>query len=216
MIRLESVYKAYRTRKGVRRILTDVCLEFPRGKSVGILGRNGAGKSTLLRLLAGVEKPDRGVIRRTVRISWPLGFSGGFHGSLNAYENVRFICRIYMADIPSVTRFVEEFSELGDYMRMPINTYSAGMKARLAFGLSMAIDFECYLVDEITAVGDAKFQKKCKAMFDERKSRSDLLIVSHSPQTIKDHCDTAAVLHNEKLHYFESLKEAIPFYEKNL
>lgn len=216
MIRLESVYKAYRTTKGVRRILTDVSLEFPRGKSVGILGRNGAGKSTLLRLLSGNEKPNRGTIHRDVRISWPLGFSGGFNGSLNAYENIRFICRIYLADIPSVTRFVEEFSELGDYMRMPISTYSSGMKARLAFGLSMAIDFECYLVDEITAVGDKKFQKKCKLMFNERKSRSDLLIVSHNPKTIKDHCDAAAVLHAEKLHYFDNLKEAIRYYEKNL
>lgn len=215
MIRLESVYKAYRTTKGIRRILTDVSLEFPRGKSVGILGKNGAGKSTLLRLLSGVETPDRGAIHRDVKISWPLGFSGGFHGSLNAYENIRFICRIYMADIPSVTSFVEEFSELGNYMHMPVNTYSSGMRARLAFGLSMAIDFECYLVDEITAVGDAHFQKKCKAMFQERKCRSDILIVSHSPKIIKDHCDAAAVLCEEKLHYFGSLKEAILFYEKN-
>lgn len=215
MIRLERVSKAYRTKNGLRRILTDMSVEFPRHKSVGILGKNGAGKSTLLRLLGGIEAPDSGRVLRLGNISWPLGFGGGFHGSLTGYENLRFACRIYGADIRKVSRFVERFSELGDYMRMPVNTYSSGMKARLAFGLSMAIDFECYLVDEITAVGDVSFQKKCRLLFRERRSRSILIMVSHNPGTIRQHCDIGAVLHQGKLHFYQNLKDAIKFYEKH-
>ncbi|WP_432823815.1 ABC transporter ATP-binding protein, partial [Trichloromonas sp.] len=194
MIELRSLCKRYRTTKGVKTVLDDISLVFPPGRNMGILGRNGAGKSTLLRMISGAELPTSGEVIRTSSVSWLIGFSGGFHGSLTGRENLRFICRIYNADIPRVTAFVEEFSELGDYMEMPVNTYSSGMKAKLAFGLSMAIDFDYYRIDEVTAVGDAVFKKKSKAEFDRRKDRSTLLVVSHSVSTIREHCDAAAVL----------------------
>ncbi len=213
MIELRNICKRYRTTKGVKTVLDDISMTFPPGRNIGILGRNGAGKSTLLRMISGAELPTSGQVIRTSSVSWLIGFSGGFHGSLTGRENLRFICRIYDADIPRVTAFVEEFSELGDYMEMPVNTYSSGMKAKLAFGLSMAIDFDYYLIDEVTAVGDAKFQKKSKAEFDRRKDHSSLLVVSHSSATIRSHCDAAAVLDQGRLTYFDDVEEAISHYE---
>ena len=213
MIELHNICKYYRTPKGVKKVLDDISIVFPPGCNVGILGRNGAGKSTLLRMISGAELPTSGQVIRKASVSWLIGFSGGFHGSLTGRENLRFICRIYDADIERVTAFVEDFSELGEYMQMPVNTYSSGMKSKLAFGLSMAIDFDYYLIDEVTAVGDSTFQKKSKEEFDRRKEHSSLLVVSHSSSTIRSHCDAAAVLDKGKLNYFEDVEQAISFYE---
>ena len=213
MIELNRVCKQYRTTKGVKMVLDDINFIFPPKRNIGILGRNGAGKSTLLRMISGAELPTSGQVVRKSSVSWLIGFSGGFHGSLTGRENLRFICRIYNADIEQVTEFVEDFSELGEYMDMPVNTYSSGMKAKLAFGLSMAIDFDYYLIDELTAVGDSKFQKKSKEEFDRRKERSSLLVVSHNSNTIRSHCDTAAILDKGKLTYFEDIEQAIDYYE---
>ena len=148
-------------------MLDQLSAVFEEGVSVGILGRNGAGKSTLLRILGGAEQPDSGRVIRKGRVSWPIGFSGGFNGSLTGEENARFVARIYDADIDRVIEFAKDFAEIGDYFQMPVRTYSSGMKARLAFGLSMAIDFDTYLVDEVTAVGDATFQERCREAFAE-------------------------------------------------
>ncbi len=213
MIEVRNLCKKYRTTRGVRTVLDDINIVFPRGRNVGILGRNGAGKSTLLRMISGAELPSSGQVIRNASVSWQIGFSGGFHGSLTGRENLRFICRIYAADIPKVTAFVDEFSGLGDYMEMPVNTYSTGMKAKLAFGLSMAIDFDYYLIDEVTAVGDASFKKKSKEEFDRRKDHSSLLVVSHSSSTIRSHCDAAAVLDKGRLTFFDDVEEAIQHYE---
>ncbi|MBN2427399.1 MAG: ABC transporter ATP-binding protein [Deltaproteobacteria bacterium] len=213
MIRLVNLSKRYRAGKGSKTVLDNVSADFPPGRNLGILGRNGAGKSTLLRLIGGAEKPTSGKILREGRVSWPIGFSGGFHGSLTGRENLRFICRIYQADIRRVTRFVDEFAELGAYMEMPVNTYSSGMRAKLAFGLSMAIDFEYYLIDEITAVGDASFKRKSEEEFARRKDRSTLLVVSHNVGTIKNHCDVAAVLENGCLTMFDDVDSAVKYYE---
>ncbi len=213
MIELSNLCKSYRTAKGLRQVLKNVDVKFPHGKNIGILGRNGAGKSTLLRLIGGAELPTSGKVIRKGSISWPIGFSGGFHGSLTGRENPRFICRIYDADIEQVTAFVEEFSELGDYMEMPINSYSSGMRAKLAFGLSMAIDFNYYLIDELTAVGDAWFREKCKQEFERRQDRASLLVVSHNINTIQQHCSTAAVLNDGKLELFDNLEDAVKFYQ---
>jgi len=185
----------------------------PRGRSLAILGKNGAGKSTLLRLLAGVEKPTDGEIDRGVRVSWPLGFAGGFASDVSARDNCIFISRIYGADPAEVIQFVEEFAELGQYFDMPMRTYSSGMKARLAFGMSMAIDFDCYLIDEITAVGDQRFKDKCHNAFEERRETSDVIMISHSVRTIKQYCDTAAILNNGKLVFYEDIDEAIELYK---
>lgn len=214
MIALKDICKYYRTNRGVKRVLENLNVEFHVGCNTGVLGRNGAGKSTLLRLIGGADVPTSGEIIRNASVSWPIGFSGGFHGSLTGRENLRFICRIYNAPIDKVAEFVDEFSDLGQYMEMPVASYSSGMKAKLAFGLSMAIDFDFYLIDETTAVGDATFKRKSKAEFDRRKERSSLIVVSHSPSTIREHCDRAGILENGSFTMFDSVDEAIACYEK--
>lgn len=208
MIDVERVTKAYATHKGPNVVLDHVDLCIPMGTSMGILGMNGAGKSTLLRIMSGVELPDAGRVRRQGRISWPIGFAGGFNGSLSGEENCRFVARIYDEDVDRVVGFTHEFSELGDYFYMPIKTYSSGMKSRLAFGLSMAVDFDAYLVDEVTAVGDARFQKKCREAFAERRGRSSVIMVSHQPSTIRSYCECAAVLRHGRLTVYDSVADA--------
>lgn len=216
MITLERVSKAYRTRIGWHDVLRNISASFPKGRSVGILGRNGAGKSTLLRLIGGVEKPDAGRITRQMRVSWPVGFTGGIHGDLTGRENARFVARIYGADLGYVVRFTEEFAELGEYFDMPIQTYSSGMRARISFGLSMACEFECYLVDEVTAVGDYVFQKKCREIFAERRERASVIMVSHNVNTIKQYCDMAAVLSDGHIELFETVEAAEAAYSGNV
>jgi capsular polysaccharide transport system ATP-binding protein len=212
MIELLNVSKSYKTPKGKKQVLKPSTLTFPQGKNIGLLGVNGAGKSTLLRMIAGSEPPTTGIIKRHVKMSWPLGFSGGFNGSLTGSQNLRFITRIYGGNIKTVTEFVRDFSELGDYLDMPIKSYSSGMKARLAFGLSMAIDFDCYLVDEITGVGDRKFQKKCRDAFKARSEKSSLIMVSHNMPTLREHCDMGAVLSDGELKFYDHVDEAIEKY----
>ena len=212
MIEFRNVTKTYKISAGKNVILDDVSFKFPEKKNIGILGVNGAGKSTLLRLIAGTEYHDKGKIIRTGKYSWPLGFSGSFHGSLTGIENLRFACRIYGADIKSVSEFVEDFAELGDYINEPILTYSSGMRSRLAFGLSMAIDFDVYLIDEIMGVGDQGFQKKCKNAFVEKKETSSIIMVSHNMSTIREYSDTILLLTGEQLEIHDDVEEAIKIY----
>ncbi len=213
MIELQNVYKSYATLAGPNIVLDDVSIAFSERESIGILGRNGAGKSTLLRIVSGVEFPDSGHIRRTGRISWPIGFSGGFSQSLSGEENCRFVARIYGEDVDRVVGATRDFAELGTYFYMPVRTYSSGMRARLAFGLSMAVDFDIYLVDEVTAVGDKGFQEKCRRAFAARQERSSVIIVSHSLPTIRSYCKRCAVLRHGKLELFDTVKEAAAVYE---
>jgi capsular polysaccharide transport system ATP-binding protein len=214
MIQLDRIFKFYRTEGFVKIVLDHVSMVFESGRSYGLLGVNGAGKSTTLRLIAGTELPNAGRIRRTARVSWPLGFSGGFHPLMTGRENVKFVARAYGADCRKTLDFVEDFSELGDYLDVPIKTYSSGMGARLAFGVSMAIEFDCYLIDEITAVGDARFQARCKQAFDQRRKNADLIVVSHSMGTIKDYCDHGAVLVDGQMMMFDSVDGAIEVYNR--
>lgn len=214
MIRFENALKFYKTQQHVKVVLNHVSTVFESGSSYGLLGVNGAGKSTLLRLAAGTELPNSGHVRRTGRVSWPLGFSGGFHPQVTGRENIKFVARAYGEDVYRVTEFVEDFSELGDYLDAPVSTYSSGMMARLAFGLSMAVEFDCYLIDEITAVGDARFQKRCQDAFNERRKRSDLIIASHSMSTIKSYCTRAAVLVDGHLLMFNTVDKAIEVYSR--
>ncbi|MEN9580263.1 MAG: hypothetical protein RJA70_3272 [Pseudomonadota bacterium] len=213
MIQFDQVTKTYPKRNGLNVVLDAVDVTFPSGVGVGILGKNGAGKSTLLRLIAGVEHPDSGRIVREGTVSWPIGFSGGFAGSLTGEENCRFVARIYGADVDEVVGFAMDFAELGEYFEMPVKTYSSGMRARLAFGLSMALDFDAYLVDEVTAVGDSAFKAKCKAAFAQRSGRSSIIIVSHDPGTIRSYCTQCAVLKDGKLVYFDSVDAAEKEYQ---
>lgn len=216
MISVENITKQYPTRSGLRTVLNGVSFSLAKGEKIGILGRNGAGKSTLIRLISGVEPPTSGEIKRTMSISWPLAFSGAFQGSLTGMDNLRFICRIYDVDINYVTQFTQEFSELGSYLNEPVKRYSSGMKARLAFALSLAVEFDCYLIDEVIAVGDSRFSEKCKyELFAKRKDRS-IILVSHSHHAMKEYCDNAMVLHNGKMHQFEDMDTAYGFYRENL
>ncbi len=212
MIEFRNVTKTYHTKNGKNTILDNVSFKFPEKQNIGVLGINGAGKSTLLRLIAGSEYPDSGRIIRKGHYSWPLGFAGSFHHTLTGIENLRFACRIYGANIKRVTEYVIDFSELGDYIYEPIQSYSSGMRSRLAFALSMAIDFEVYLVDEIMGVGDQGFKDKCKLAFENKRKTSSLIMVSHSMDTIRDYSDVAILLTGEALKIYEDVEEAIEIY----
>ena len=212
MIELIDIEKTYPGKHGRIHVLRGVTSTFPRGESIGILGQNGAGKSTLLRIMCGTERASFGVVRRHVDVSWPLGFSGSFAGSLTGAENLRFVCRIYGADIEEVTDFVAGFSELGPSMHEPVKTYSSGMKSRLAFSLSMAVRFQVYVIDEALAAGDVAFQRKCKKIFEERRAGSDVVMVSHSIEMIKEYCTRAGVLYGGKLTMYDTIDEANEVY----
>ena len=213
MIDIRNLTKVYHTRQGHKTVLDKINLRVHAGEKVGILGRNGAGKSTMIRMISGAELPTSGSIARKMRVSWPLAFGGAFQGSLTGMDNLRFICRVYGADPKAAEPFVQDFSELGYYLREPVKTYSMGMRARLAFAISMAIEFDCFLIDEIVAVGDSRFHAKCHyELFEKRKDRS-LIIVSHDAGYIREHCDTAAVLVNGKLHDFDNIDAAFDFYQ---
>jgi len=213
MIELANVTKTYPTRQGRRLVLDRINLQVAKGQKIGILGRNGAGKSTLIRMISGAELPTSGRIRRRISVSWPLAFGGAFQDYLTGLDNLRFVCRIYGVDFRGVMPFVEDFTELGMYLREPVLHYSSGMRARLAFALSMAIEFDCFLIDEIIAVGDSRFHDKCeRELFEKRKDRA-LILVSHDPNVIKNHCDSAYVLTAGHLTEHESVDAAYDFYQ---
>jgi capsular polysaccharide transport system ATP-binding protein len=213
MIVVDNVVKRYPTTHGVNTVLDGVSLEIKKGEKVGILGRNGSGKSTLIRLLGGVEKPNSGTIRSTMSVSWPLAFGGAFQGSLTGLDNLRFICRIYGTSIEDKIPLVEEFSELGKYLREPVKTYSSGMKARLGFALSMVIEFDCYLIDEVMAVGDSRFHEKCRYELHEKRKDRSLILVSHNPGEIRKHCSVFYVLLKGCLHRHDDADEAYRHYQ---
>lgn len=215
MIELRNVSKKYETRKGMRFVLDQVNCKISRGEHIGILGKNGAGKSTLIRLISGSEMPSAGAIQRDMSVSWPLAFSGGLQGSLTGIDNLRFICRVYNVSYQKARPFVEEFTELGQFLREPVKRYSSGMLAKLAFGLSMAVDFDCFLIDEVIAVGDSDFQKKCRRELFENRSDRAMIIVSHDPNIIREHCKTAYVLQGGQLMHFPDIDAAYEHYEKN-
>jgi capsular polysaccharide transport system ATP-binding protein len=213
VIVLDNVAKSYPVHGGGRRVvLRDVSIALPHGRNIGILGGNGAGKSTLLRLIAGSEPPDRGRVRRWCRVSFPLGFTGTFHGGLSGRENATFLARVYGADPRKVLDFIHDFSELGAYLDMPVSTFSAGMLARLAFGLTLALDFDVYLVDEVTEVGDARFRAKSAQAFRERLGRSSIILVSHSSTTIRSLCDCCAILSDGVLRPYETVEDGMRSY----
>ena len=216
MIRLEDVCKSYRTRLGPRRVLDLVTFTLERGRHIGILGRNGAGKSTLIRILSGAESPSSGRIRREMSVSWPLAFTGAFQAHLTGLDNLKFVCRVYGVDWKPLVPFVEEFTELGIYLREPVVNYSVGMSMRLAFALSMAIEFDCFLIDEGMAVGDKRFGDRCHVeLFEKRRDRS-FILVSHDPSIIRAYCDRAAVLHQGHLFEFTTVDQAFEFYEAQI
>ncbi|MGF1454479.1 MAG: ABC transporter ATP-binding protein [Alphaproteobacteria bacterium] len=194
-IELVDVTKRYRLKGRTHTVLRNFNLSIPKGARLGLLGRNGAGKSTLLRLIGGVELPDRGQVIRSMRVSWPVGFAGFFQPNLSGLTNVKFCARIYNMDPCPIIDQVAAFSELGDFIHEPVKTYSSGMKARLAFALSMAIDFDCLLIDEVTAVGDARFRAKSEALLAERRKTAGMILVSHNLGQIVRMCDCVLTLY---------------------
>jgi len=214
MILLDNVLKFYRTKGQKKIILNHVSLKFSAGTSYAILGINGAGKSTTMRLLAGTELPNSGRIKRSTRVSWPLGFGAGLHGAMTGRENVQFVARLYGQDPRKAVEFVEDFAEVGAYIDEPYRTYSSGMAARLAFGLSMAVDFDCYLIDEVTAVGDARFAARCHEEFSKRRDRADVIMISHSMETVREYCKRAVVLAHGLAYEFTDVDDAIELYKK--
>ncbi|WP_424136988.1 ABC transporter ATP-binding protein [Roseomonas chloroacetimidivorans] len=216
MIELHRVTKSHRSPYGRQKVLDEISAIFDCTTDVGILGGNGSGKSTLLRIIAGMDKPDTGYVRRHVRVSFPISYGGGFHPNLSAHENVRFMARLYGADEAGVARFVRDFSEIGSHFDRPITTYSNSMKARVAFALSMAIEFDVYLVDEVTAVGDVAFKRKCIQALTERRKTAKLIMVSQAVTTIGRICEQGAILEDGRLHVYGSMADAIQAYENNL
>jgi capsular polysaccharide transport system ATP-binding protein len=212
MIEFHGVCKAYKTSTGKKVIIDNFTGVFPRGRNIGLLGVNGAGKSTLIRLIAGTEYPDSGRIRRRVRVSYPLGLTG-LKSNLSGRENCRFVARVYGLEVRSVERFVEEFAEIGKYFDMPVCTYSSGMRSRVTFGISMAVDFECYLLDEALSVGDGVFRARADAIFDAKRDRASIILVSHSAATIRRYCDMGAVLSRGRLRLYDKLEDAINEYD---
>ena len=209
MIALQQETKRYSSLRGPIQVLKGVDMTVTMGEKVGIIGRNGAGKSTLIRLIGGGEKPTTGDITRTMSISWPIAFSGGFQSGLSGRDNLRFICRIYGQDPAEKLPFVKEFSELGDFLDQPIRIYSSGMRARLAFAISMAIDFDCLLIDEVMAVGDAKFNAKSREELFVKRAHKAMIIVSHNMKYIQQNCSRVYLMNDGRLQHFDDVDEAI-------
>ncbi len=213
MIELINVVKSYPFGKGRRNVLEGINLTIQAGEKIGIMGRNGAGKSTLIRILGGVEQPTSGIVKRSMNISWPLAFTGAFQGSLTGADNVRFVCRIYDVDYEDAMEVVDSFAELGKYLYEPVKVYSSGMRARLAFAISLAIDFDCYLIDEVISVGDASFHRKCEIELFEKRAHKAMIIVSHELHNIKDYCNKTAILDNGRLTVYDDIDESIRIYQ---
>jgi capsular polysaccharide transport system ATP-binding protein len=218
MIELQNLTKSYRLSNGERRyVFRDLNFSFPEGANIGLLGRNGAGKSTLMRLIGGIDTPDRGQVVTDKRMSWPVGLSGGLQGSLTGRDSVKFVCRIYGAlgdAMREKVRFVEEFAEIGPYFDQPIRTYSSGMRARLNFGLSWAFDFDYYLLDEIGAVGDARFKQKSRQLMEQRIGQSNVIMISHSMAEIARVCNVVVLVNDGQAILYQDVGEGIRAYQE--
>jgi len=214
ILEFENVSKHYITPKGKVSVIENTSFSLRKGVNLGILGLNGAGKSTTLRMIAGSELPSSGRIKRSAKFSWPLGFSGSFNGSLSGEENLRFACRVYNVPIKETLEYVYDFSELGSKLKQPIKTYSTGMRQKLAYGLSMAINFEVYLIDETLGVGDKHFRKKCDAVFSEKAETSSLILVSHSMKTIRKYSDKILLVHDGQAKIYHNVNKAISIYHQ--
>ncbi|HDS1736307.1 ABC transporter ATP-binding protein [Pseudomonas sp. BP8] len=216
MFELRNVTKSYLTPKGRRYVFRNLSLAIPPGKNIGLIGRNGAGKSTLMRLLGGADVPDSGTIVTDRSISWPVGLTGGFQGSMTGRDNIKFVCRVYGATGEAMrekVRYVQEFAEIGTWIDEPIKTYSSGMRSRLAFGLSMAFDFDYYLIDEVMAVGDAQFKRKSASVFKEKLKTSNVVLVSHSMPEIKKMCDIVLLVRDGGIQVYDDIDEGIQAYK---
>lgn len=219
MIIVDDVHKRYMTENGPGKwVLKGVSFTIPPKTNVGLVGRNGAGKSTILRLIGGVDQPTRGSVERRCRVSWPLGFGGGLQGSLTGRQNAKFICRIHghIEDLPERIAAIRDFAEIGDAFDEPVKSYSSGMQARLKFAISLAFDFDVYLADELTAVGDAAFKNKAQKAFRNLVDRAGVILVSHQEGIIREVCSAGIWLHEGGAYWFDDVKDALDHYRKSL
>ncbi|GHA48315.1 ATP-binding protein [Amylibacter ulvae] len=216
MIEIRNLTKVYRLNGTSHKVADNLSVTFPSNKSVALLGANGAGKSSLLNMISGSVHYDSGTIKKTGAISWPVGYAGSFHKELTGVQNVRFLARVYGIDTDDLIEFVRDFAELGKHFNLPLESYSSGMRSRLSFGVSMGVKFDTYLVDEVMAVGDARFKNKCRLVMKERLQDSGAIIVSHSTRQISELCDSGAVLKDGKVTYFEDVQDALDLHHKNM
>lgn len=216
MIRFENLTKSFEVNGHRRVVIDNLSLTVATGKSLALLGRNGAGKSTLMSIIAGNMRPDHGQVLSDGAISWPIGQAGSVHPNMTGAQNTRFLARIYGVETEELVDFVQDFAQLGEHFHMPVRTYSQGMKARLNFGLSLGIDFDIYLIDEVTSAGDASFRSRSAALFHQRMSNADAIMVNHNLNELKEFCDAALILERGKLQYIEDLEEAIEVHKRNL
>lgn len=216
MINLIDITKDYKTRSGTLKVLRNIDMTIRPGERIGIMGRNGAGKSTLARIISGAEKPTSGRIERKMTVSWPLALNGGFHNRLSGSDNLRFICRVYGVDFEPRMDFVRDFSELGAFLNEPVAIYSSGMRARLAFAISMVIDFDCYLIDEVTAVGDERFRERCQIELFEKRADRAMVLISHSRRFLEEVCNRFLLLQDGQLEEYGSFREVYHEYKKIL
>jgi capsular polysaccharide transport system ATP-binding protein len=216
MIELRALTKSYPTRQGRRYVFRDLSFRFPAGANIGLIGRNGAGKSTLLRLLGGIDQPDSGAVVTDASISWPVGLAGGFNAKLTARENVQFVCRVHGAwgaSLREKVRFVQAFADIGDYFDLPMQSFSSGMRSRVAFGLSMAFEFDYYLIDEVMAVGDAQFKSRSKEVLKHRLANANLIMTTHSMGDVRSYCDVVVHVDAGRVAVYEDVEEGIRAYQ---
>ena len=216
MIELRNLTKVYRLNGVAKTVARDISFTFPTGECVALMGANGAGKSTMLRLIAGTMQPDRGEIIRHGSVSWPVGFAGSFHGDLTGAQNVKFVARIYGVDTDEMVEFTKDFSQLGSHFHLPVRTYSSGMRSRLAFGMSMAVKFDTYLIDEVTAVGDGAFKAKSEAILRDRLKDSGAIFVSHSLEQMERLCTSGVVMQNGRFFFYARVQKAIEHYQHTM
>jgi capsular polysaccharide transport system ATP-binding protein len=218
MIILKKVHKRYRTQHGLGKwVLKGISLTIPRNCNVGLIGANGAGKSTLLRLIGGIDEPTKGSVERRCKMSWPLGQSGGQQGGMTGRQSAKFLCRLQGRDGDMNDRlaFIHDFCELGDAFDEPVKTYSKGMRARLNFALSLAFDFDVYLIDELTSVGDLAFKRKTSKAFRKLAGRAGLIMASHNEKTLLKFCSAGIWLHNGKAHWYDDVRDALDGYRES-
>lgn len=216
MIHLDHLTKTFPLGRGVKYIINDVTTTFPTGASVALLGRNGAGKSTLLKIISGAIRPTSGQVLSTGSVSYPVGFAGSFHPDMTGVQNTRFVARLYGVDTDELVDFVQNFAEIGKHFFMPLRTYSAGMKSRLSFGVSMGIPFDTYLIDEVTSVGDGAFKRKSVELFEERLENAGAVVVTHSPLMVKRMCNYGVILEDGKVTVYDDIDEALAHHEANM
>lgn len=216
MIELQNLTKSFPSKWGRKYIFRDLNLTFPTGMSVALMGRNGAGKSTLLQIIAGNMNPDSGKIVREGSLSFPVGFAGSFHRDLSGAQNTRFIARIYGVDTSELMEFVQDFTALGRNFYLPLRGYSSGMKARLAFAVSMGIHFDTYLVDEVTSVGDRAFRNRSTEVFRDRMAHSGAVVVTHSIAEMRNLCQAGVVLESGEAHFYDDIDEALDAHKRTM